>query len=72
MWFYTKASLFYLLKILRKLQRCVALWITGAFKTAPLLSVEAITGLIPIQLHLQKLSGRSELRVHALSDNYIL
>jgi len=57
---------------LEKLQRHAVLWITGAFKTAPSLGVKAIAGLIPIQLYLQKLSGRSELRVHALLDNHIL
>jgi len=57
---------------LRKLQKHATLWITGAFKTAPSLGVKAIAGLIPIQSHLQKLSGRSELRVHALPDNHIL
>jgi len=72
MWFYTKAPLSYLLKILGKLQRYAALWITGAFKTAPSLGIEVIASLIFIQLHLQKLSGRSELRVHALPDNHIL
>ena len=35
-------------------------------------SIKAITSLIPIHLHLQKLSRRSQLRVHTLSANYIL
>jgi len=34
--------------------------------------IEAIAGLIPIHLHLQKLRGRSQLRAHALSYNHIL
>ena len=34
--------------------------------------IEAIAGLIPIHLHLQKLSGRSQLRVHTLPDNHII
>jgi len=71
-WFYTKAPLFYLLKILGKLQRQAALWITRAFKIAPFLGIEAIASLILIQLHLQKLSERSKLRAHALSDSHIL
>ena len=72
MQFYTKAPLSYPLKILEKLQRWIVLWITEIFKTASSLSIEAIIGLIPIQLHLQKLSGRSELRVHIFSDSHIL
>jgi len=52
MWFYTKALLMYLLKILGKLQRQATLWISGAFKTALSAGVEAIAGLIPIHLHL--------------------
>ena len=34
--------------------------------------VKAITGLIPINLHLKKLSGRSQLQVHSLLSNHIL
>ena len=72
LWFYTEAPLSFLLKILGKLQRHVALWIMEAFKTSPLLGVEAIAGLIPIHLHLKKLSGRSELKAHSLPSNHIL
>ena len=72
MWFYNKVSLVYSLKILGKLQRQAALWISGAFKMAPTASIKAIAGLISIYLHLQKLSGRSQLRVYSLPDNYIL
>jgi len=71
-WFYTKASLAYLLKILGKLQKQVALWMSGAFKIALSAGIEAIASLISIHLHLQKLSRRSQLRVHVLPDNYIL
>ena len=42
------------------------------FKTSPLYSIEAIAGLIPIRLHLQKLSGRSQLRGHTLPTNHII
>jgi len=34
--------------------------------------IEAIASLIPIHLHLQKLSGRSQLRAHTLPNNHIL
>ena len=37
----------------------------------PLFRIEAITDLIPIHLHLQKLSSRSQLRVHTFPANYI-
>ena len=72
LWFYTKAPLSFPLKILGKLQRCTALWIMGTFKTFSSLGVKAIARLIPIHLHLKKLSGRSELRAHSLPSNYIL
>ena len=39
---------------------------------SPSLGVEAITGLIPINLHLQKLGSRFQLRVHLLPPNHIL
>jgi len=60
LWYYHKALLSYPLKIL------------GAFKTSPSLGVKAITSLIPINLHLQKLSGRSQLHLYSLPLNHIL
>ena len=72
LWHYNKASLLYPLKILNKMQRRAALWIVGAFKISPSLGVEAIAGLIPINLHLQKLSSRSQLWAYLLSHNHIL
>ena len=62
----------YPLKILGKLQRCVALWISSTFKMALTAGIEAIAGLISIHLYLQKLSGRSQLRAYFLPDNHIL
>jgi len=55
-----------------KIQRRAALWILGAFKMSPILDIKAITGLIPINLHLQKLDGRSQLRTHSLPLNHII
>ena len=55
-----------------KMQRRVATWILGAFHTLPSFDIEAITDLIPIYLHLCKLSGRAQLKAHSLSHNYIL
>jgi len=57
-WYYNKAPLSYPLKTLEKLQKRATLWILGVFKTSPSLGIEAIARLIPINLHLQKLSER--------------
>jgi len=51
----------YHLKILGKMQRRAAIWILGAFKTSTSYGIEALAGLIPINLHLQNLGGRSQL-----------
>jgi len=49
----------YHLKILGKMQKRAAIWILGAFKTFFSYGIEALAGLIPINLHLQKLGGSS-------------
>jgi len=72
LWYYNKTPLSYPLRILNKMQRRAALWIVGIFKMSPSMGVEAITGLIPINLHLQKIGGRSQLRVYLLLSNHIL
>ena len=72
LWFYNKAPLSYPLKILGKMQRRAAVWILGAFRTSPTEELEAIAGLIPIKLHLQKLASRSQLRSAALPKNHII
>jgi len=64
--------LFHSLKKLRKIQQRAALWIMGAFHTSPICEVEAITGLIPIHFHLDKLSGRHQLRAVSLPKNHTL
>jgi len=61
LWYYNRAPLFYPLKMLGKMQRRAAIGILEAFKTSLSFGIEAIAGLIPINLHLQKLSGRSQL-----------
>jgi len=43
-----------------------------AFKTSSLYGVEAIAGLIPIKIHLQKLGGRSQLHMNKLPHNHLL
>ena len=60
------------MKTLGKIQRKATIWILGAFKTSPLYSIEAIAGLIPIKLHLQKLSGRSPLQASKLPLSHLL
>jgi len=62
----------YHLKVLGKIQRRAAIWILEAFKTSPSYSIEAIAGLVPIKLHLQKLRGRSQLRAYKLPPNHLV
>jgi len=59
LWFYNKALLSYPLKELNKMQRRATIWILDAFQTLLSFSIKTITGLIPIHLHLWKLSSRS-------------
>jgi len=72
LWYFNKAPLLYSLKELRKIQQRAVLWILGAFYTLPTLRIEAITGLIPIHLHLHKLSSRHHLRTSALLLNHAI
>jgi len=60
------------MKILGKMQRRAAIWILGAFRTSPTEGLEAITGLIPIKFHLQKLTSRSQLHSAALLENHLI
>jgi len=59
LWYYKRALIAYHLKILGKMQRRAAIWILGAFKTSLSYGIEALAGLIPINLYLQKLGGCS-------------
>ena len=72
LWFYNWAPTAYHMKILNKMQRWAMIWILGAFKTSPSFGVEAIAGLIPIKLHLQKLGERSQLQAYKLPHNHFL
>jgi len=54
------------------MQRKATIWILRPFHTSPTLGIEAIARLIPIHLHLHKLSSRSQLRAHSLPSNHIL
>ena len=72
LWFYNKAPLLYHMRILDKMQRRAAIWILGAFKTLPSEGIEAITGIIPIRFHLQKIARRSQICPFKLPTNHIL
>ena len=72
LWFYKCAPLVYLLKVLGKMQRKVAIWILGAFKTSLTEGIEAITGLISIKYHLQKFGSRLQLHATSLPSNHII
>jgi len=60
------------MKILDKMQRKAAIWILGAFKTSPTEEIKAITGIIPIKFHLQKLARRSQICPFKLPSNHII
>jgi len=60
------------MKILNKMQRRAAIWILGAFKTLPSEEIKAITGIIPIKFHLQKLAERSLIHLFKLLANHII
>ena len=72
LWFYNKALISYHMKILDKMQRRVAIWILGAFKTSPSEGIEAIARIIPIRFHLQKITKRLQMRPFKLPSNHIL
>ena len=72
LWYYNKVQLAYLLKELRKMQRKATIWILRAFCTSLSLEIEAVIELLPIYLHLQKLSGKFQLRTHILSPDHII
>ena len=72
LWFYHRTLLLYPLKALRKIQRRVAIWILGVFKIFLSKGIEAIMGLIPIKLYLQKLGGRVQLQALSLPSNHII
>ena len=54
------------------MQRKAALWILGAFRTSPTGEIKALAGLIPIHLHLKKLTKQSYLRTATLSSQHAL
>jgi len=54
------------------MQRKAALWITGAFRTSPSDSIEAIAGLIPITFHMRKLNGKHQLRYSSIPSTHAI
>jgi hypothetical protein len=72
LWFYDGAKTKGAIKSLTTMQQQAALWITGAFKTSPTGDVEALAGLIPIQLHLQKLAHWVDYCITMLAPNHPL
>jgi len=54
------------------MQRRATIWILGAFKTFLSFGIEAIAKLIPINFHLQKLGGRSQLQAHSLPSSHLI
>ena len=72
LWYYNNVPLLYPFKKLRKMQYRAVLWIFGTFHTSPTFNIEAITSLIPIYLHLQKLDRRQQLRIVILLCNHTI
>jgi len=60
------------MKILNKMQKRATIWILEIFKTSPLEGIKAITSIIPIKFHLQKIAKRSQIHSFKLSANHIL
>ncbi|KAK1225772.1 hypothetical protein PQX77_011274 [Marasmius sp. AFHP31] len=54
------------------MQQKAALWICSAFHTSPTGGIEALAGLIPIDLHLRKMAKRAALRGSTLTGTHPL
>jgi len=54
------------------MQQRAAIWILSMFQSSPSFGIKAIVGLIPINLHLCKISSKALLRAHTLLHNHIL
>lgn len=70
LWFYQGSPMEGTLKLLTQMQCHVAVWITGVFRMSPTGRVQAIAGLLPIHLHLQKLKARSVFHTATLLDTH--
>ena len=72
LWFFKGAPIVKNITELKKMQQRAALWITGVFQTSPSEGIEAITGLIPITLHLCKLNGRHYLCYASIPSSHTI
>jgi len=72
LWFFAGAPTKAQISLLAAMQHKAALWILGAFRTSPTGGIEALAGLIPIQLHLKKLVKWSCLRTATLPLQHTL
>ena len=72
LWFFKGVPTVKNITKLKKIQQRAALWITGAFRTSPSEGIEAITGLIPITLHLRKLNGRHHLHYASILPSHTI
>ena len=72
LWFFAEAPTKAQVLLLAAMQRKAALWILGVFCTSPTGGLEALAGLIPIQLHLRKLAKRSCLWTATLPSQHAL
>jgi len=72
LWFFAGAPTKAQVSLLTTMQRKAALWILGAFCTSPTRGIEALAGLIPIQLHLKKLVKWSCFRAATLPSQHAL
>jgi hypothetical protein len=70
LWLYEGAAMKGPLDLLRKMQRCTCLWITGAFKTSPMGAAETLAGMPPIYLHVKKLVEQSHVRTRMLQASH--
>jgi len=72
LWFFKGVSTVYNMTELKKMQRRAVLWITGTFCTSPLEGIEAVAGLIPIHLYLQKLNSQHQLRYATILPSHTI
>ena len=72
LWFFAGAPTKAQVLLLVAMQWKAALWILGAFNISPTSGIKALVGLIPIQLHLEKLVKRSCLRTATLPLQHAL
>ena len=68
LWYYNSTRIKGTMKELTKIQRQMAIWILGAFKTTPMGVVESLAGLIPIHLQIRKLIYHNHVCMHTLAD----